>query len=559
MQKPNEESPAALWRNDRRRYLGDGREAHGLLKRANGEGSHLLAIQIAEEIVAERSFDDEVPILQQMARALAILGSSEEALAVLRDIPAGRSDASETLGLLARVWKDLAVETDDAGERERCFRESLRYYSEGFSLAEKSGDAGGAAYCGINAAAVAVWLGETESAKDFAGKASAHADGDGSYYGIATRAEAALILGRGDEAAALYRQASDTGEAEKRWADIASTRKQCRALCLKLHGRRDHMDASFSLGAVAVISCEEPGEVSSETIACVRERVAEWLRENGIRHVFLEDSDGWDMIPEGPGIETHRIPHAGSGMASRRFTGRMIAARGALLASHLGVPLKALTIADKPAATAASAWQKAGLAPYAIFPGRSQPDGVPDPDVAADPVPFPRTLASGVEKEQVLALMHLHFPDRKAAGKAALDRLAAQLAASDHPPICTQGHGCDYVFAFHGLRHAAETALGFIDALDEGGCARPSICLHAGLVEMDVNPLLHLYAPDGETVSRCGDIAAAMPPGSVCATETFTALCALESVRGFRFAHSGTIETAGGTDRLFNVQPTAKQ
>ena len=558
MQKPNEESPAAVWRNERRSFLEDGNAAHALLKRVNGEGSHLLAVQIAEEIIADRSFEDAVPILQQMARALAILGSGEEALEILRSIPAGRSDASETLGLLARVWKDLAAEAAEDAERERCFRESMLSYSEGFKLAEDHGDEGGAAYCGINAAAVAVWLGDSDSAREFASKAFAYAENDKSYYGIATRAEAALILGKDDEAAELYKQASETGEAEKRWADIASTRKQCRALCLKLHGRRDHMDASFPFGAVAVISCQPPEEASDEVIGSVRERVAAWLQENGIRHVFIEDGEGWDAVSVGLAIETHRIPQEGMGSAARRFTERMIAARGALLASHLGVPLKSLTIGDKQAGTAAPDWQKAGLAPYAIFPGKSETDGVPDPDVPADPVPFPRTLAGGVEKEQVLALLHLHFAEGKAPGNTVLDLLAAGLAASDEPPFCTQGHGGDYVFAFHGLRHAAVTALGFMEALEQGDLIHPSICLHAGLVEMDVNPLLHLYAPDGETVSRCGEIAAALPPGTLCATETFTALCALESVRGFRFAHSGTIETAGVTTRLFNLQPNAK-
>lgn len=64
----------------------DGAEAHWLLKRINGEGNHLLALEVAEVILAEKSFDDPVPLLQQMARALAILGSSDEALAVLRGI-----------------------------------------------------------------------------------------------------------------------------------------------------------------------------------------------------------------------------------------------------------------------------------------------------------------------------------------------------------------------------------------------------------------------------------------------------------------------------------------
>lgn len=84
------------------------------------------------------------------------------------------------------------------------------------------------------------------------------------------------------------------------------------------------------------------------------------------------------------------------------------------------------------------------------------------------------------------------------------------------------------------------------------------MCLHAGPVGMDVNPILHIHEPSGETVARAGSIAAALPAGAVCATETFTALSALESVRGFRFEHSGVIETIARPERIFRLHPTTK-
>lgn len=205
--------------------------------------------------------------------------------------------------------------------------ESFGFYAKGFDVAVTRNDAGGAAYCGINAAAVAVWLGEVDASRDFAGKAAAYAEGDGSYYGIATRAEAALILGKEAEADLLYRQASETGEAGKRWADIASTRKQCRALCLKLHSRRDRMDGCFTRGAVAIVSCqawEEDADMSD-----VKDRVAAWLCENGIRHAFLGAGAGWENVfseaAEGLGIEIHVITTEEGG---RPFADRMVAARG---------------------------------------------------------------------------------------------------------------------------------------------------------------------------------------------------------------------------------------
>jgi hypothetical protein len=541
---PNEEKAATLWRNERRRFLEDGVEAHRLLKRINGEGNHLLALEVAEAILAEKSFDDAVPVLQQMARALAILGSSDEALSVLRGIAPGRKDEAETLGLLARVWKDLANSAQDAVEAERCFRESFVCYAKGFEIAVKHNDAGGAAYCGINAAAVAVWLGERDAARDFAEKAAAYADGDGSYYGVATRAEAALILGKDAEAESLYRQASEMGEAGKRWADIASTRKQCRALCHKLHSRRDRMDGCFTHGAVAIVSCQafEEGADTSD----VKDRVTVWLRENGIRHAFLGAGEGWETVFSEAagelGIELHRIETEECGRASED---RMVAARGVLLASHLGVPVKALAIGDKPALTAAAQWKKYALAPHAIFPGKAEPDGIAAEDSPANPIPFPRTVASQ-EKEPVLALLHMSFPQAPSA--AELETLSSILVAASNPPICTQGFGVDYLFAFSEPRHAAELALAFVAAIPHA-----AICLHAGPVRMEVNPVLHLYAPEGETVSRAGIIAARLPSGSVSATETFTALSALDSLRGFRFEHSGGIEAGGKTVRLFRV------
>ncbi len=61
----------------------------------------------------------------------------------------------------------------------------------------------------------------------------------------------------------------------------------------------------------------------------------------------------------------------------------MVAARGALLASHLGLPLKALAVGEKPEVTAASAWRSLNLETFAIYPGDSDRDGIPGMNRAA--------------------------------------------------------------------------------------------------------------------------------------------------------------------------------
>lgn len=552
--------------------MGDPALAHKLLKRMNGEGEHLLALEVAETILSEREFDDEVPVLQQMARALAILGSSAEALAMLESIPLGRLDEAETRGLLARVWKDLAIAAEEMEERERCFREARRCYTEGYEAASKVRDSDGAAYCGINAAASSVFVGELEEAKKFAASAEEFAQGDTSYYGVATRAEAALILGKDTEAEVLYSEVSEMSEKAKRWGDIASTRNQCRSLCLKLHGRRDRMDGCFTSAAVAIFSGKpfmKDEEVTDELIADVRLRVSTWYEENGVKHVFYGATEGWGDIVvemfEELGAETHRVEAAtwGSPEGVRLISDRMVAARGVQHAKHLGVSVKALVVGKSLFATAAGQWIRDGRAPYVIYTDRNVSDGVPDPDTPPNPVPFPMTLQSSGDREAVVALLHMHFPSKNIPGKKLLETLSEQIIASSHPPVSVQGFGGDYVFVFGDLRHAAELAMQFSEALKmkieaEKTEALPSMCLHAGLVDMSVNPLLHSYAPSGETVNRAAELAADLLHGSTCATETFSALSALESIRGFRFEHSGTVEVAGKTDRLFRIHPTVQ-
>ncbi len=577
------------------------------MKKANGAGEHMLAIEIGEQLVSKGSFKDKVPVLQQKARALAIIGSSGESRAILEGIPPARADEAETLGLLARVWKDLAVIAEDAEESKKCFVESLASYVRGFDSAVASNDSDGAAYCGINAAAVAVWLGDATTAADYAEKAFARSVADTGYYGLAARAEASLILGREEEARTLYSRACLAGEVQKRWADIASTRKQCRALCLKLHGRRDHFDGCFSSGAVAALSGQAaaPGCEYSGDFAC--DRIRAWLTDNQIRHAFVGVLAGWDLILAGVclemGIETHLIvppgdgafltgcwkqrfdaatsratsvtvlssgvSPAGKGMAN--FTGRMVAARGALLAGHLGVSLKALAVGEKPELSAASSWSALNLETFAIHPGDPDRDGIPDKDAPPDPVPFRRTMAPVIDREPVVALLHLHFAGYtllegegfEIFRKAVVDTLAANIASSDHPPVLKQGLGGDYLFVFEKLHPTATAALSLLSALHESlegtVIPLPSMCLHAGPVGMDVNTLLNIYEPAGDTVSRASQIAAALPPGAVCATETFTALSILESLHGFRFEHSGNIETPGRSDRLFRLHPTSRK
>jgi len=617
---PYYETPQARWLAERRNFLEDWAAGYELLKQANGTGEHLLAIEIAEAMLSEGNGTDRTPILQQMGRALAVLGSSDEARSVLQSIEAGRADAGETFGLLGRVWKDLAASANTPEERLKSLNEAYDCYQAGFQTALERGDKGGGAYCGINAAAVSIWLDEAPRAAEFALKTMEQADDGGDYYSLATRAEANLILGRDDEAKGLYQQSARIAAANRRWADLASTRKQCRELSLKLHGRRDHLDSCFPTGAVAIFSGEA---LTDENFSAgqwpqleldVRKRVTDWLSAEAIIIAFGGGQPGWDLvlleIAQDAGIETHLVlpcdaetfidlylkPH-GEAWVSRfirvsdravstilnddsseeasgavEFTRRMIAARGALLAGHLGCSLKALAVGDRLAETAIGFWLGANLAALAIHPSCPDLDGPPAKDAPPAPMPFGRTIAapSAILKTRVCALVHFHFAGYRGLRNegfdffqtAVLGTIAGRLAVSANPPVARQGFGADYLFVFDRMQPAAVCALELLEALKAAGQTEsnridpPSVCLHAGPVRMMVNPVLHQYAHEGALITTSGVIARRLPSGVACATETFTALAALESLQGLRFEHAGKIEAHGRSVRLFQLHYT---
>ncbi len=172
----------------------------------------------------------------------------------------GASLNSDLVGLRARIYKDLAL-AQPAGskQREHWMRQSHDLYRNG-SLAAMSGpdsaESASAAYLGINAAATAVWLGEMDQARDLAfvvGKVCA-IGGTDDYWRLATLGEARLIEGRIDEAFAAYQRARIEIEKNRRWPDLASTRRQAKALCEALSIDFASIDEAFSFPRYAVFS-----------------------------------------------------------------------------------------------------------------------------------------------------------------------------------------------------------------------------------------------------------------------------------------------------------------
>jgi hypothetical protein len=211
-------------------------EARTLAKEAErllGLGEPLLAYNAVQQALADRPGD--VRLRQLKGLALARSGALQRArkeLQALRD--EGFTDG-ETLGLLARTHKDLALATNDAADREQQLAAAFDIYLTGYRESAHRGETADAYYTGINAATIALLRGDLQSARDIAGEvedlckqALQDSDAADAYWPQATLAEAALILG--DDAAARRRYATAAQLAGSRFGNLSSTRHQARLL-----------------------------------------------------------------------------------------------------------------------------------------------------------------------------------------------------------------------------------------------------------------------------------------------------------------------------------------
>lgn len=206
---------------------------------------------------------------QLLALALAQSGASERSKGILLKLCEQGFATPETLGLLGRVYKDLAGKEPSPAGRSKCLEQSFQSYFAGFEKADsaarlqgKETDAGDACYCGINAAAVQVLRNQTAEARMLAQRVkqicldrSRQVEADGGradYWLAATLAEAELIGGRYAEAEVAYRAAVQLVQGN--WRELSSTRRQARLLAAPLGLAPGFVERLFPLISIAVFA-----------------------------------------------------------------------------------------------------------------------------------------------------------------------------------------------------------------------------------------------------------------------------------------------------------------
>ena len=224
---------------------------------------------------------------QLQGLALARSGDVERANELLGKLAdEGRGDA-ETLGMLARTHKDLALAAGDPARRAFHLDAGFRLYARAFDAARRDASDAGAYYAGINAATMAVLKGDLEGARALAREVreicrreAPGEDGSARYWREATLGEAALILGDGEAAAAHYARADAL--AGGRVGDKSSTRRQAKLLAAHLPGGGGDFARALRIAPVLVYTghmIDRDDRAATRFPAAIEPAVREAVRE----------------------------------------------------------------------------------------------------------------------------------------------------------------------------------------------------------------------------------------------------------------------------------------
>jgi hypothetical protein len=250
-------------------------------------GEPLLAYNVLQE--ALQRWPQHSRLLQLQALALARSGDTARANDILAALAGAGVEDPETLGLLARTHKDLALSAASEPARISHLQAGFVLYNQAYRQALQDRDASGAWYTGINAAAMAAFRGDLTTARAIAAEVrdlcarvdASRETGAARYWREATLGEASLLLG--DAAAARAHYNAALALAGRRFGDVSSTRRQ--ALLLERHLPRMDLDVAslIEIPPVVVYSghmIDRPDRTPPRFPAKIEGRVRELLREH---------------------------------------------------------------------------------------------------------------------------------------------------------------------------------------------------------------------------------------------------------------------------------------
>ena len=214
-------------------------------------GEPLLAYDVVAEALGY--WPTDVRIRQLHALALSRSGATNKANNVLRQLYAEGNTDEETLGLLARTYKDLWSQAVTDEEKEYQLTKALETYATSY-------DHTGGYYAGINVATMALLAGQTARARKVArevhdaclAEIKQTEDPNARYWPVATIAEAALILNELGQAGEWYAEAARLGKGK--YGKLNSTRRNAWLILDYLGIDRHMIGRHFQIPKVVVFA-----------------------------------------------------------------------------------------------------------------------------------------------------------------------------------------------------------------------------------------------------------------------------------------------------------------
>ena len=219
-------------------------------------GEPLLAYDVILEGLSEEMWSDDVRLIQLLGLALARSGATLSANEIFRKLNNQGCNDGETIGLLARTYKDLWEMSPKDKESKSYLKSASKYYLSAFQYAEEKKLIDDGIYNGINAATMFMFRGDKEKTKSLIKKVRClcrqRLEIGKDYWAVASLGEAALIMGDLNEAETRYLESSKIGR--NRFADFGSTRHQARLILNCLGISHDKFDHCFQIPNVAVFT-----------------------------------------------------------------------------------------------------------------------------------------------------------------------------------------------------------------------------------------------------------------------------------------------------------------
>ncbi len=513
-------------------------------KAANDKGEALLAFDVSRKGLDNWTGDKE--LRQIKALALARMGSTELARDLLLQIRNEGHDDLETLGLLARTYKDLWLRSGNTQDLKAAFNE----YSKAYELSAKS------YWVGINAATLAFALKNGETSRTLADEVMKSCEAQSStrdYWCIATMAEAQLLLDNIAEAERHYSDARKIGSL----GNLLSTWRNARIILrLVPPAVRSRIQAAFLPPKVAIFEGRWSGDQA---------QLAQHLRETGVGVAYSSPAAGAEIefleAVQSIGGHTHivlpfnedqfikeKVASAGSDWEDRYRKVRD-AAQEVIVCSDQR--MKFGNIGNE------YAWDvMRGLARIRANQLETELVSIGKPNAPSGLV-TPRVPGFGIETRAMLFADAFHFSHLSedqipAFITEVMDRVGQLCREAEPKPEYQNTWGDGLFFVFKSAVDAGRFALllsSTIAGIDRKAARLPEqlalrIGLHAGPVYTFADQVTEKENYIGSHVNRAARIEPVTPAGKIYASDAFSALAALEAPKQFQFDYVGRIPLA---------------